>query len=345
MAHSSDSQPDMDRGRTKEFVKNDSLETLLTEVNAAIAPIMPPPYSRPRYPVVLVMGAPRCGTTLTSQWLAGSGHFAYPSNLSARFYANPYLGACIQQILADQDTGNQIGLNQPQDFASALGKTQGALAPSEYWYFWRQFFKFGEIQKMTENALVKSDTEGFLSGLAGLEAAFDSPVMLKGMIMNWHIPLLDSLLDNVLFLNLERDTFLTAQSLYFARERFFGDVERWYSFKPPEYEWLQHEGVASQLAGQVALTRKAVRNGLSGVSETRKLTLSYEEFCADPAAAYASIRKRLSAQGYDLPDAYNGVKSFKVSNRVKLGANMTRDILEALATFGDSPANPGHEAS
>jgi hypothetical protein len=324
---------DMNTGRSKEFQRSDSLEALLAEVNDAIAPILPPPYARPRYPVVFVMGAPRSGTTLTTQWLAGLGRFAYPTNLSARFFANPYMGARIQQILADHDAGNQIGLQRKTDFSSALGKTDGALAPSEFWYFWRRFFSFGDIQVMSQQALQTADDDGFVRGIAGLEAAFDKPAMLKGMIMNWHVPLLDQLFDKVLFLNLERDAYFNAQSLYFARERFFGDLSRWYSFKPPEYEFLRHESVERQLAGQVVFTRSALRKGLAGVAEERKLTICYEDFCTDPAAVYSQIRERLAAQGHDLPADYAGESGFDGTNAVKLAPGQENAIRRGLEDY------------
>lgn len=327
-------EPDMNRGRTAEFSRSSTLESLLAEVNGAIGDALKPPYEKPRHPVVLIMGAPRSGTTLTSQWLAGLGHFAYPTNLAARFYANPYLGSRIQQILADHDHGNQIGLQQDLAFSSALGKTEGALAPSEFWYFWRQFFQFGEIQKLSEGELAAADSRGFLKGLAGMEAAFEKPAMLKGMIMSWHIDYLNSILDKAVFLNVERDSFYNTQSLYFARQRFFGDLARWYSFKPPEYAFLKDEPPMRQLAGQIAFTRKAIRDGLATVSEERKLTFRYEEFCEAPEGVYEALRDRLAAQGYDLPQAYDGPTSFDVTNTVKIDTADAAQIRQGLKDYG-----------
>jgi len=328
--------PDMERGRSAEFERSASLETLLAEVNGAIGDVLAAPYERPRYPVILIMGAPRSGTTLTSQWLSALGPFSYPSNLAARFYANPYLGARIQQILVDADHGNQLGLNRSQAFSSALGKTEGALAPSEFWYFWRQFFSFGEIQTLSDAALDAADGAGFLRGLAGLEAAFDKPLVLKGMIMDWHIPYLDSLLDKVVFLNVERDPFYAAQSLYFARERFFSDPTRWYSFKPPEYETLKKQSVPVQLAGQIHYTRSAVAAGLAKVDRARKLTFAYEDFCRDPAKVYAALESRLARQAYGPLPAYDGQQRFDATNTVKLDDQMAAALREALQQFGES---------
>lgn len=310
---------EMNQGRAAEFERSDNLEGVLSIINESIKTAVKPPYARPKYPVIVIVGNARSGTTLALQWLAATGHFAYPSNLLARFYSNPYFGALTQQALADFDPSEQIGLSKSYQYSSALGKTDGALAPSEFWYFWRRFFAFGEKQQLSPEALENCDTAAFLEGLAGIEAAFDKPVVLKGMIMNWHISFLDEILDKVIFLNMERDDFFTGQSLYFARERFFGDASKWYSFKPAEYDQLIGKSPLAQVAGQIHYTGKAVRHELEKVPDTRQLTLQYEAFCRTPKAAYEAIQSRMAAQGFALDDiAEQHTKAFPVSKTVKL---------------------------
>ncbi|NVJ97153.1 MAG: sulfotransferase [Alphaproteobacteria bacterium] len=328
-----DQEPEMNRGRTAEFVRSDTLEQLLSEVNGAIGDTLPAPYDKPKYPVILIMGNARSGTTLTSQWLSSLGHFAYPSNLLARFYANPYLGGRIQQILADNDPDNQMGLHQQVSFSSALGRTKGALAPSEFWYFWRQFFSFGDIQTLSPEQLASVDTAAFLKGLAGLEAAFDRPVVLKGMIMQWHIPFLDKILDKALFLNVKRDPFYNAQSLYFARKRFFDDVSRWYAFKPPEYNTLKNEPPIRQVAGQIVHTGRAIEEGLKHVSDDRYLSYRYEDFCADPQKLYEDIAAKMKAQHYVLPAEYGGEPAFDAANTQRLSDAEAHELRTALDAF------------
>lgn len=309
----------MNVGRTADFERSSNLETVLSEINTGITDCLQPPYSVPKHPVVFILGAPRCGTTLMLQWLAASGRFSYPSNLIARFFGNPYLGARIQQALHTFDPQQQIfGAQSAPEFASDLGRTNGALAASEYWYFWRRFFEFGQINKMSDSELANVDTAGFLEGIAGIEAAQKLPFVAKAMIMNWHVPFLDRIVPNALFIDVRRDPFFNAQSLLFARERFFGDRNRWYSFKPPEYEEIRGKPAPEQVVAQIYHSRRAVTQGLQQVDENRKLVVDYSAFCADPANIYGQILGKLEAQGYVADHSYNGPPEFHESRRVRL---------------------------
>lgn len=325
---------EMNIGRSAAFERNTQLEEVLKEINTAILPIAGAPYSAPKHPVIFIVGAPRSGTTLMSQWLSALGPFGYPSNLIARFYANPYFGARIQQALFTFDPHGQIaGGHDAQEFTSDLGRTMGATAPSEFWYYWRQFFKFGDIQHLSDEALGEVDVDSFLKGLAGLEAALSLPLVMKAMNLNWNLSFLNQIMPNVLFINVVRDPFLNAQSLLFARERFFDDRSRWYSFKPPEYETLKLQSPIEQVVGQIYHTRRAVTEGLADIRDERKLTVSYEDFCADPAGVYKSVRNRLQAQGYVLDAPYKGDTAFSVKTSVKLAASEVDEMKAAVAQY------------
>ena len=84
--------------RQREFQRNENLERLLKEINDILGPVedrILQRYKMPKYPVIFIVGAPRCGSTLIMQWLAKTDRFAYPTNLLSRFYEAPYIGAKI----------------------------------------------------------------------------------------------------------------------------------------------------------------------------------------------------------------------------------------------------------
>ena len=90
--------------RTEKFKRNVDLEALLDELSVLLGPVenkILKHYASPQYPGLLIIGAPRSGTTLMLQWLAQTGKFVYPTNLLSRFYAAPYIGVKIQQLLTD----------------------------------------------------------------------------------------------------------------------------------------------------------------------------------------------------------------------------------------------------
>jgi hypothetical protein len=270
------------------------------------------------------------------QWLASLGHFAYPTNLISRFYAAPYIGARIQQLLTDPAYrfGDEIGgFANDLDFSSALGKTRGTLAPNEFWYFWRRFFPLAEPRYLQAHELAQVDREGFRAELAALESAFDKPLALKGLILCLNIPFLSSLLPKALFVTIRRHPFYTIQSLLQARERYFGTREAWYSIRPPEAEQLQQLSPIEQVAGQVAYTMRGIEAGLAEIEPVRRLAVSYEAFCAGPEAIYREIVTHYAAQGYELPRAYAGPAHFAATNQVHLSPAERDAALAAYARF------------
>jgi hypothetical protein len=288
--------------RTDLFARNVRLEGLLEELNGLIAPAEKralATHERPKYPVLVLVGCPRSGTTLIMQWLARLRGFTYPSNLIARFYRAPYIGARIQQMLFDPSMRFRDELcefaDEGSDFQSSLGKTRGALEPNEFWYFWRRFFPYGEIQYLDRDDQTRVDGKTFVAELGALEAAFDKPLALKGMIANWNLSLLNELLGNVVFLWVRRDPFFTIQSLLHARQSHSGDTSSWYSFKPPS-NWL---------------------------------AVDYEDFCHAPESVYQSIRDRFALQGYTLEERYNGPAHFQCANRVRVSNADVADIRRA----------------
>ncbi len=271
--------------RTSFFKKDANLETALSDLNELIDGVeCHIDTNEASSPIILIMGCARSGSTLLLQWLASSGLFSYPSNLIARFYKNPYLGIRTQQALLDFDPLNQLGFKETKlDFSSSLGKTNGALGPSEYWYYWRTFFKFdNDTQILTQDQLDKVDGNTFIKKLLAFEQLTNKPLALKGMLLNWHIPYLYSLNQKFIFINVNRDPLLNAQSLLMAREKFFGDRNKWYSFKPAEYNELKDESPITQVAGQVIYTRKAVSEGLSHIPEENIMNIEYADFCSNP---------------------------------------------------------------
>jgi hypothetical protein len=96
----------MEINRKKEHQKNEKLEDLLILLNDVLWIAEEKAISKfeqPQFPVLLVVGCPRSGSTLITQWLSNLGVFSYPSNLLSRFFKAPYIGALIQKMLTDPD--------------------------------------------------------------------------------------------------------------------------------------------------------------------------------------------------------------------------------------------------
>jgi len=307
-----------DAQRTSEFKRNRLLEGLLSSINNSLSCAESQAQKNfsagyDDHPVVFVMGPLRSGTTLFMQWLASCGMVAYPTNLLSRFYGAPVTGAQIQLLLTDPrfNFRNEIlDFNSQISFESENGKTKGALAPNEFWYFWRRFLPFKELDWLSDEELFSVvDQQKLVRELVTLTRVFDKPFALKSMILNYNIPFLDAIFDKAVFVEIRREPVSNIASILEARRRQLGNEKEWYSFKIPEYPLLKDLDPVMQCAGQLHYINAAVKKGMETVDESRKLVVQYEQFCQNPRRVFDKLLTKLDVSGKDC--RYAGPEKFK----------------------------------
>ena len=323
----------MKSGRTSRFERNADLERLLGELGELLKPAEELALERSpesSLPLVLIVGPPRSGTTLVMQWLAASGAFAYPTNLLSRFFHAPAVGARIQQLLADPRFAHRdelAGIAHELAFDSDLGKTQGPLAPNEFWYFWRRFLPTTDIEPLGAK-LGDVDFQGLRTSLSALADVFGQPLAMKGMMVQYDIEAFARELPNSLFLHVEREACANTRSILDARTHFFGDPGQWYSAKPPEYEALKDLTPAQQVAGQVVYTNDCIRVALENLPEARSLHVPYERFCDDPASIWSVLVDIVASNGSTLPETHPSSATFKATR--SSGPTLADDVQSAI---------------
>lgn len=302
--------------RVNEFERNVNLENYLKEINldlkASEEKLLEEEITE--YPIVFIMGAMRSGTTLLEQWLADTREFAYPSNIMSRFYGAPIIGSKIQRLLTDPKYNfrNEIVEFQSNiSFNSNNGKTQGALEPNEFWYFWRRFLP-EDVSSYSDEELLKSvDIVTLKKEMWGIAQTFNKPLALKGMICNYNIGFLNEIFSRAIFIWIQRDITKNTQSVLEARRRQYGTDKEWYSFMIPEYEELiKIQDMQEQVRKQIVYMNRAIERGLQKVSDNKKLSIKYENFCASPSDVYQDIYIKLKKQGFNITEQYKGVKQF-----------------------------------
>jgi hypothetical protein len=323
--------------RENEFQRNLLLEEFLKDLNCNLAEAEQKltHIRYKQYPVVFVMGALRSGTTLMMQWLANTGEFAYPSNFISRFYRAPIIGAKIQRLLFDPTLNfrNEISdFSQHVDYCSQNGKTRGALAPNEFWYFWRRFMPYESlpVDYLPDTDLCTVfDKDTFIHELMGIASVFDKPLAMKGMIANYNIGFLNAVFDKAVFVYIKREIGTNIESVLEARKRQYGNEKEWYSFRIPEMQGLKNiENPAEQIAGQLYYINQAIETGLENVEERKKVIVEYEDFCNEPHKYYHILQEHLAEQGCDIAKNYRGFRKFEVS-RTQAGT----EIYEAHLKF------------
>jgi LPS sulfotransferase NodH len=309
--------------RTQPFRRNDRLESLLQHLNEILyeaSSEQSAHFDTPKYPLIFIVGGPRSGTTLMMQWLASSGLFGYPSNLMARFYRSPYIGALIHEMVFNpdyqykDDFSDLLPFTLKSSFESDLGKTTGASAPNVFWYFWRRFFDFGDCPYLNQAQQQSANTTQFVKELAAVESVFDKPFALKGIIVNWNLEFIDKLFKKVLFIHVRRTPAHQMNSILKARERFRGERKLWWGFKTPEFEELTFKSPEEEVAAQIFFTRRAISSAFETILKDRWMNVDYEHFCADPRHFYRELSDKLSTQQYDIPNQYKGMTNFTNSN-------------------------------
>jgi hypothetical protein len=336
----------MNHGRKPEFQRNTNLEELLTEINSLLKNVEEKAvkkFRKPQFPVLLVLGGPRSGSTLMMQWIASLGTFSYPTNLLSRFYEAPYIGAKIQLLLTHPDYNfkNEIlDFNSNCSFSSNLGKTEGALEPNDFWYFWRRFIpnKLPRYLNKSEEQTVRK--KNLLAEIAAIEHVFKKPFAMKGMILEQNIPFLASIFEKIVFLNLRRHPFFNIQSLLESRLKFFGDITKWYSIRPKQYNELIKLDPIKQVAGQVYYKNMAVKVGLSKIDRTKYLNVDYEKFCENPQLFFNKIREKYQEQGEMVKWEYNGPERYNSANKVRLNSHDVKQVIEAYREFSGECIHP-----
>jgi hypothetical protein len=330
-----------EKERAKSFRRNAELERLLTTLNdslsAAEQRLLQQAHDLGKdHPIVFVVGPLRSGTTLFMQWLANSGIVAYPTNLLSRFYGAPAIGAQIQLLLTDPryNFRNEIAdFGTSISFRSENGKTVGALEPNEFWYFWRRFLPFRDLDWMPDGELDRVvDKHMLLAELTALSRVFDKPFALKALILNYNIPFLNDIFEKALFVRLKRDYVSNVASVLDARERQLGGREHWYSFKIREYPQLKELPPLAQAAGQVVHINKAVALGIDSIDESRAMLVQYEEFCEDPRRTFRELVRKLGLSEADT--SYIGPDCFDISRNADIPER--KAIETALSMFSNN---------
>ncbi len=309
--------------RTKDFQPNQPLDNLILQLRALLAPTQAnvnAKFEKSKYPVLLVLGNPRSGTTLLTQWLAGMECFSYPTNLLSRLAFSPYVGALIQQMLYNPEydfRGEMHSQPTEQEFGSDIGKTTGPTAVSEFFHFWRRLFPNHDPGYLDKAELQQVRTDDMRHELASIESALKKPFISKGMMMQYNVAFFAEAIPEFFFLHIEREPMFVMQSVLQSKRRYYEDDNIWWSVKPKNFKNLKNRSPYHQVAGQLQGTLDAIKSGLQKVTDQKQLTVSYEAFCQAPSEIYDQLRSKYSTLGCDLPD-YTGADSFSCTNKQRI---------------------------
>ncbi|MBE9207149.1 sulfotransferase [Nostoc sp. LEGE 06077] len=300
--------------RLTTFQRNQFEEEILQNLNQLLIPLQNKFENQPvvqvNEPIILILGTQRSGSTLLSQILASRLNIGYPSNLMARFYETPAVGAFMQRILI----GDRF--HECRQYKSQHGVTNRIEEPHEFGYFWsRHLGVCDDVHEPDEQDLEKVNLEKLTEELNAIVNVFAQPVIFKCLLCDFFIPVLNQI-PNVFFIDLQRNLVDVAESVWRVRQERLGSVDKWWSFRTRNYPTLKELPPEQQIAGQLLATRHSITRDLAQVSNERKMVISYEELVQAPEVIIDSFVKKMAHIGYNIPKVGQPVANLSAPQRV-----------------------------
>lgn len=300
---------ELNKLRTQEYLKDPAQEDFLHKLNQQLLPFEKQLYKEVdiKHPFIFVFGLPRSGTTFISQLLAHSFDLGYINNFISRFWLTPVTGIRLSRTLLKNKS-------QPS-YKSNYAATIDILDLHEFGYFWRYWLKKELISdfKDLEEKEKEIDWRGLKKTLANIQHEFAKPVIMKNLFGAYHLSKLSELLENVLFIYIERDPLDVAVSILDARGKFYDNLNMWWSTVPPEYEKLIKLDYWEQIAGQVYYLNKFYNEQMNNIPHPEKIIkVTYAQSTSDPNMILKNVQdKCLKLFGYKLKFKNLPKKHFK----------------------------------
>ncbi len=240
----------------------------------------------PRWPIYLVCGPPRSGTTLVAQTLIGSLPVGYFANITSIFPRAPLTATRLSGI---------AGRRPASGYRSYYGRTRGWAGPNDALYFWDRWL--GPARDRVPTGLSDSAGRAMRAFFGGFEATLGRPIVAKNNNLIGSAHLVADALPTARFIALERAPLFQAQALLRARRDIHGIEE-------VPYGLHDHGGPADPIESvcrQVAFLSGLVRAQRQRLGDRFQI-LSYEAFCADPGRIVSSVATELAgALGRPVP--------------------------------------------
>ena len=265
-------------------------------------------------PIVLVCGPPRSGTTLLVQLLIQQLPVAYFSNLVGVFPRAP--------LTATQRFGT-AGAAWRGSLGSYYGRARTLAAPSDALGLWDRWF--GDDRNLLRANLTALEQDAMRRFFGAREVDDPRPLVAKNNRLNGQAALVGEVLPTARFICLERDPVFLAQSLLLARRDIHGNDAHPYGLhRSSEVTGMNP---VESVCAQVLFHEQLAASQEAQLGAKRFWRVSYEQFCADPAALVQRVRHELLG----LPEETMTLPPFTVSRRNRLPDGMLQQIED---TFG-----------
>jgi len=270
------------KARTRRTLNRSVLQRLeLLGANGSKTPL--------EYAPLIIVGAPRSGSTLLYQLLVQRFDVTYLANRHCAYFGAPSL---VERF------GGRKG-SPPADFSSKHGLTTGSWGPSECGPFWYRFFrKSPQFVPLAEAR--DSDLRRLRAAFRALGAAGRRPLVFKNLLCALRLEPIAAALPEARFVVITRDLEEHARSILVARERANGETRSWWSAEPPGWEKLRTLEPAEQSVGQIEAIHATIDAARAQLGHDRFVDITYEELIRDVSATLATVSGFAERHGISL---------------------------------------------
>jgi hypothetical protein len=235
---------------------------------------------------ILVLGAPRTGSTFLYQALVSAFRLPFIDNLTNQYFSEtPVVGLMLGAALRG---GEAIS------FKSQYGKVDGLVQPSEGSRIMAHWFGGGHPSQLTSSRILDGREPHMRATFAAAHAMLGGAVAVKNAWNCFRTEYLASALPESNFIWIRRDIRAAAKSDLLARYMVQGDPRAWNSATPANVDALRlrppHEQVVEN---QLEFSQAILKTG-KRLPADRFVELWYEDLIADPNAALLALGERLS---------------------------------------------------
>ena len=268
---------------------------------------------------LFIVGVPRSGTTLLSQILFTHLNLGALYNTLAKYYVVPLVG--IQEIK------DIISKTQIDEFESTLGNTKSQFEPHEFGYFWQYWFNASESHELSNHELSKIDWQALNNKLKAYNLIQQKDLIVKSIVYtNFQILPIYQFIQNSRFIFIKRSPEFIVQSIWEARKKQYGDLNKWWSIKPQKWKNWTSLSPIQQIANQVIYTESIIEKQLKQIPTEFFYCLKFEELFDLPEDHLSSISLKFGINQL----SSKKLKVLQNTNKFRLNPAQQAEIKEAI---------------
>lgn len=228
--------------------------------------------SQSSLPVILIIGAPRSGTTMVYQALSKYLQVSYLNNFTSLFPSAPISASSLF---------NRFLPSGRDDFTSYYGQTSRLVDPNDGFGVWNRWL--GTNRAEAPDSLDTSVSVEMQTFFDAWHAEHGIPFLNKNNRNTAAVRLLNEALRNVVFVVVHREPYFVAQSLIKARQSVQGGTDvGWGLMKQERHCRSAALGYVDDVCDQVINIRAELESQLAVVPDECCISIEYETFCGDP---------------------------------------------------------------